>query len=356
MKKRIAFILGGMKRGGAERVISILANHYVEMGWDVNIIMLLNNKVEYKLAPEVNFVDLSDENKSRWAMVPYWLKGIRGYIKNFHPDILMSFAARINLLTIIAKAFIKVPLIISERNDPKADTRGHLAKMMIPFLYPLADKIVFQTEYAKSCFTKHIRENGVIIYNPIAVMSKASDEKAKKIVNVGRLDVQKNQRLLIRAFARISEKYPDYILQIYGEGKLREELQQLIEELGLTEKVFLMGNILDIHEKIRDAEMFVLSSDYEGFSNALLEALLMGIPCISTTCAGSTEIINDGENGLLVPINDIYALTEAMMKLIEDKELAKKLGENALNINNLVGEDIVVGKWDKLIFDTVKIV
>lgn len=345
-----------MKRGGAERVISILANHYVEMGWDVNIIMLLNNKVEYKLAPEVNFVDLSDENKSRWAMVPYWLKGIRGYIKNFHPDILMSFATRINLFTIIAKAFIKVPLIISERNDPKADTRGHLAKMMIPFLYPLADKIVFQTEYAKSCFTKHIRENGVIIYNPIAVMSKASDEKAKKIVNVGRLDVQKNQRLLIRAFARISEKYPDYILQIYGEGKLREELQQLIEELGLTEKVFLMGNILDIHEKIRDAEMFVLSSDYEGLSNALLEALLMGIPCISTTCAGSTEIINDGENGLLVPINDIYALTEAMMKLIEDKELAKKLGENALNINNLVGEDIVVGKWDKLIFDTVKIV
>lgn len=353
MKKRIAFILGGMGRGGAERVISILSNHYIQNGWEVDILMLLNNRVEYELHSNITLIDLSNEKKSRLRMLPYWLKSIRSYIKKTKPTVLVSFAARISIICLFAKMFIKVPIIISERNDPKADTRGRFAKMLIPLLYTKADKIIFQTEYAKSCFNIKIQALGVIIYNPVNIMCFAQEEKQNKIVNIGRLDPQKNQKLLISAFKGVLEQYPDYKLEIYGSGILKGELIRYIGELNINNNVSLEGNVLDLHERIKDAKIMVLSSDFEGLSNALLEAMMMGLPCISTTCAGATEIINDGNNGLLVPVGDKESMTKAMLKLIENKELALSLGNEAKNVAKLVSQENVIGKWDDVILKVI---
>lgn len=117
----------------------------------------------------------------------------------------------------------------------------------------------------------------------------------KKIVTVGRLTVQKNQKLLIESFSEVLKKYPNIILEIYGDGEKREELKYIIKTLGVSNNVIFKGNILNVHEAIADAGLFVLSSDYEGLSNALMEAMMMGLPCISTTCAGSDELISDGK-------------------------------------------------------------
>lgn len=157
----------------------------------------------------------------------------------------------------------------------------------------MADKVVFQTKRVSSYFP--YLSNATIIFNPISVSSVSKNTNLKKIVTVGRLTVQKNQKLLIESFSEVLKKYPNIILEIYGDGEKREELKYIIKTLGVSNNVIFKGNILNVHEAIADAGLFVLSSDYEGLSNALMEAMMMGLPCISTTCAGSDELISDGK-------------------------------------------------------------
>jgi len=351
--RRILFIIGSMRRGGAERVISILANHYAEKGWSVIILTLLDNSNDYDLHPSIEVKPLYIHGKSRIQQIPNWIFGIRKIVKLNKPIRIVSFVARINILTILACLGLNQYIVISERNDPMADGRSIFVRFTTYLLYPLANSIVFQTNWAQSCFPKNIRKKSIIIPNPIKVGKLQSREKSKKIVAVGRLTEQKNHELLIRAFQKIHLSYPGYKLCIYGEGELREKLVKLIQQLSLNDAVSLPGNVKDIHEQIADAEMFVLSSNYEGLSNALLEAMMIGIPCISTNCAGSNEVIQDGVNGLLVPIGSSEKLVEAMKKIIEDQEFASKLASNAKKSSIQFNYDTVLEKWESVIFNKV---
>ena len=163
----------------------------------------------------------------------------------------------------------------------------------------------------------------MIIPNPIEKISIGKVKKEKVIINVGKLMDQKNQKLLIKAFSKIADKYPEYKLKIYGEGPKRKELESLVKELGLSEKVEMPGWTPDIFDKVAAAELFVLSSDYEGLSNALLEAMMLGVPCISTDCAGSNEIIRNNINGILVPAGGLKELVSAMQRILNDPALQK---------------------------------
>jgi glycosyltransferase involved in cell wall biosynthesis len=347
--KRIVFLIGSMGKGGAERVISVLANSYAAKGWKVDILLLLNSICEYQLNKNINLIPICNENKSRLAQLPKWLFGIRKYVKENKPDKIVSFIARINIITIIACLGLNRSIIISERNDPRADGRSIFVRFGTHLLYPLVNKIVFQTKWAQSCFSSRIQKKSVVIPNPIQVTTKASKIKEKKIVAVGRLVEQKNHAMLIRAFKKVHEKFPDYKLYIYGEGKLRNTLQEQIKDLKLTDAVFLPGNVTSIHESIADAEMFVLSSDYEGLSNALLEAMMMGLPCISTNCAGSNEIISNNYNGILVSVDDEEQLSKAICDLINDKEKAFSLSQNAKRTLCSMNIDKVISLWEKAI-------
>lgn len=345
--KRIAFVIGSMGNGGAERVVSIIANAYAQQGWQVDILMLLSNQCTYKLDSRINLTDISGKRSSRVAKLPFWLKKIRNYARTQKPDIVVSFVARINIITQVALRHLDIPVIVSERNDPYKDGRGTLVNIMTKWLYPKAEAVVFQTKRAKSYFPT--LDNACIISNPIEVHSVRKDVLKNRIVTVGRLAEQKNQKMLIEAFAQVHEKCPDYTLDIYGEGHLRDSLQCLISEHQLDDCVLLKGNVSDIHEQISDAQLFVLSSDYEGLSNALLEAMMMGIPCISTNCAGSDEYIQNGYNGLLTDIGDRVALADAMEYMITHLDAANQMGEHAKEMSKSFAKPSIIKQWTDII-------
>lgn len=338
-----------MQRDGAERVISILADYYCKKGWSVDIITLLNSRCDFKLDNNIKLVPICRVSKSYCGNIIFWIKGIREYAKLKKPEKIVSFVARINILTLLACLGLKINIIVSERNDPAADGRSKFVKIATFILYKLADCIVFQTLWAQSCFPKRIIKKSIVIPNPVQVSSLASSIKTKKIVAVGRLEPQKNHAMLINAFKIIHDIYPEYLLYIYGDGNLRSSLIKQIESLELEKFVFLPGNVEDIHKKLADAEMFVLSSNYEGLSNALLEAMMMGLPCISTDCAGSNEVIQNNINGLLTPIGDANKLAECMKRLINDKEFSAHISRECQITSRQFCSEAVLRKWESVI-------
>lgn len=347
--KKIVFVLGSLGRGGAERVISILSRDYAEKGWETSICLLLSNRVDYSIHESTKICDFSGGNGSRLKKLPYWLKSIRSYVKKEKPDVVVSFAARINVIVQIACLGLNQRIILSERNDPQYDGRGFITKSLTNILYPHASAIVFQTNRVKKQFGKKIQKKGVVIPNPIDVSVHTENTNIDKIVSVGRLTTQKNQKMLINAFADLLKVFPSKELWIYGDGELRKELEQQITSLGIEGKVHLPGNIPDIHEQIKDAALFVLSSDYEGLSNALLEAIVMGLPCISTNCAGADEYIIDHKNGLLVQVGDENGLSNAMIELFENNALREKCAQNAQQINDKITKHHVLELWHEAI-------
>lgn len=347
--RKLLIVLGSLGRGGAEKVVSLIANDLSLKGWKVTIALLLFNKVDYELNKEVKIVDLSQENVSRVKALPFWLLGIRKIVKEFGPDVILSFAARINIITQLACIGYKKNIVVSERNDPYMDGRSIFVDILTNVLYPKAKSVVFQTERAASYFSKNKRIKSCIIPNPISVKCYAEKAQPNKIVSVGRLEPQKNQQMLIKVFATIVNKYPNAKLYIYGEGTLKDELLALITKLDIQDKVTLAGNVLNVHEQIADAEIFVLPSNYEGLSNALLEAMMMGLPCISTNCAGSDEYIENEINGLLVPVGDANALKCAILKMLTINELREKCGKEAQKVEKRVSASITLQQWGNIL-------
>lgn len=348
--KQIVFVLGSMLRGGAEKVISLLANHYAELGWQVDIIVILHSGIGYTLDPSIRVIEIhTDESVPRICRAPKWIRGIRNFIRQNDSYIIVSFGSRINVIVLLASIGLKRHIIISERNDPRHDNRGWIGDMMTKILYPFASKIIFQTKSEKSYFSKRIQKKGVIILNPISVEVYVHELQIGKIVNIGKLQPQKNHAMLINAFAKVHQVHPEFILHIFGEGELQSQLEMQIHVLGLDGSVLLRGNLKNIHEEIADAQMFILSSDFEGLSNALLEAMMMGLPCISTDYAGSDEVITHEENGLLVPIGDADQMAAAIEKLIRDDTLANRLAINAKRSSARFNKDSVLEMWDQVI-------
>lgn len=347
--KKIVFVTGAMGRGGAERVISILGNYYVSLGWKVSILMLLHSNIDYKLDDSIEVIDLSNDSKGAVSQIPGLIVSVRKYIKSNKPDAVVSFMAPIVLIAGLACKGLKVKHITSERIDPAEDKRNPVFQKVLNSIYATSSVCVLQTKRVWNYFPEKVQKNSVIIPNPISVMHYAKEERKCKIVTAGRLEPQKNQSMLIEAFAEIHKMYPEYTLEIFGEGKLEKELQQKINDLGLEDAAFLKGNVLNIHECMSNAKIFVLPSNFEGLSNALLEAMMMGLPCISTNCAGSDEAINHMENGILIDVGDKEALIKAMELLISDKELNKKIGCAAKKSSEYYYVDNVIDEWRKII-------
>lgn len=344
--KRIGFVLGSMGKGGAERVVSLLANSYASKGWHVDIIVLLSNEVRYELDPKVSLVDLSGATDSRLARVPLWITGLNDYAKTRKPDVLLSFVARINILATLACRRHVKSLYVSERNDPRLDGRSAPVDRLTRYLYHKADGVIFQTKRAASFYPE--LTNGAIIGNPICVRVAAKECDANKIVTVGSMKPQKNQRMLIEAFSLVKKKYPNAELHIVGDGALRTEIENQIRDLGLTDDIFLPGSIDEVHEYIADAQVFALSSDFEGLSNALLEAMSMGLACVSTNCAGSDEVIDHGQSGLLVPVGDARSMSEALCLMMSDDKLNQRCRKNAVARAGAYEKDSVLSQWHEL--------
>lgn len=345
------FVAAGMCYGGAERVMSVLANMWHSSGEEVRF-FLTGTPAEssYPLSEGIKIVSsFQTAQEARFEQTVH-IREIRKECLNWKPDVVVSFYNDICALTAIAIRGLNIPLIYSERNDPNKVNQRAVDKLYRKIVENKADKFVFQTEGAKKCYPEKVQRKSCVILNPMDTTSfpthDFSDEE-KTIVSVGRLENQKNQALMIDAFSMIKDQIPDFRLIIYGEGKLRKNLEDRIQQKGLQGRVFLPGAKNGIQDYIKNSTLFVLSSDYEGIPNALIEAMSIGLPCVSTDCSpgGARELIKDEENGLLVPCNDAEELASAMIKMIQDRELAKRCGENAHEIRSRVEASVIANRW-----------
>ncbi len=360
--KKILFVIPSLGSGGAERVISTLSSELAAGGYDVGILLTGNSRIHYELSPKVQLTKLECEERYGHlnTAVRYIkrIRDIRAALKENPADVVISFMAENNTDVCLATMGMKVPVIVSERNDPAIDPAGRVKQLLRGLAYHRASGFVFQTPDAQSYFRKGIQDRSCIIYNPLTakIPEPYEGQRDKRVVSVGRLHKQKNFPMLIEAFAEFSRTYPDYTLEIYGEGPLEESLNQLISEKGLTEKVTLKGFCTDVHEQIRSAAFFVMTSDFEGMPNALVEAMALGMPCISTDCrcGGPRMLTENGKRGLLIPTGDAAALAKAMETLAADPERAKALGDKAAEIKKQVDTQTVVDQWLAYIRHTIE--
>lgn len=331
--KKIVFFIGGMGWGGAEKVISILADSFVKRGYDTTIVTLLNKNNVFQLDPRIKILPFVRENKSRFSNIFFWIKSIKKYLKTEKPDIVVSFVCRINLIVIISKllSHLKTRLVISERNDPRFDGRGKISSYMAKRLYKKADLLICQTKRQMSFFPKNVQVKTIIIKNPIDIKAPIINFECKKniIINAARYDESKNQILLLRAFERIVllGKNHGFSLHFYGTGTVKEVLEKYVNNHGLSKYVCINESVRNIQEKISEASIFCLSSNYEGMSNSLMEALLLGTACISTDVSGAEDLIVDGENGFIIPVGEENCLFDKLLFLIESKSCRQKFYE-----------------------------
>ncbi len=322
--KKVIIVTGSMKRGGAERVISTVANYFASEGITVNIVTCLSGDTEYALSPLVRLIDISVSSSNKALDAPRIIRSLHKTIKKEKPDTVFSFMLTINFVTAIACMGLNVRFIPSERNDPAKRSGFWQWAAKMSYLHSTA--CVMQTKYARDFFCKKVRDKSVIIPNPVTVTDYAAEKKEKVIVTVGRLEKQKNQQMLIAAFCEFHKCYPDYVLKIFGRGSMENELKTEVKALGISDSVLFMGNVTDVHKQIKDASLFVMTSDYEGMSNALLEAMMMGLTCITTRVACAEEIIDDHEDGIIVETGDTYGLIKEMKNLVSDPERMQKYG------------------------------
>lgn len=345
--KKILFVSNRLIGGGSERVLVALANAFAEKGYDTSILSYLDGDT-YPISDKVQVYSLHGiGNKAKRILA------IRRMLRQLRPDAVIAFEFFVNMQVILAHLGMRSRLIVSERNDPARRGGGFPNRYIRNVLYHFCHTLVCQTTDAKAYFPASVQKRAVIIPNPIKADLPPVWEGAHQsmVVNFCRLQKQKNLPLLVDAFGDFCGKHPEYAMTIYGDGEEKEGLEAYIRQQGLQDAVTLHESVPDVHRRIADSAMFVSSSDYEGLSNSMIEAMAMGLPTICTDCpvGGARMVIADGENGLLTPVGDRAALAAAMCRIAEDAELAAKLGSNGRKIRETLSIGDIADVWEGLL-------
>lgn len=352
--RKLAFYIGSLNKGGAERVFVNLAEFFLQEGYEVIMVTQYQKEDEYVLADGIKRVisDITPEETSNNRITNFYrrVKKLRNIWKTEKPDAVLSCVGKNNFMTIVTTMFTKTKSIVSVVGEAKEEYPGRLMKGLANLLFPFASGVILQTERSRYFFCKKVQKTAVNLpnsLNPLFIRPRYEGERERKIVTVGRMDANKNHEMMLRAFATIADKYPEYTFTIYGDGELRDYLQQLIEELGLAESVSMPGVIPDVANQIERASLFLLTSYSEGVSNALIEAMALGLPVIATDVpsGGTVELIQHKENGWMIPTGDQRALEEAMDILLSDCVLADRLGKNASKLQERLAPKRVNAQW-----------
>ena len=357
---KICLMASDLGSGGAERALVGLANYLANNGWQVDIVVSQVGNKLYETDDLINIVDLTDNIKSKNKLLKYFhrIKSFKKYIKNNNDlQIIYSVSYSSLIYPLLCRKAKKIVKITSIRNNPyskKAKTDRFLRK----FFLNASNAVVVQTERAKIYFADKINKPLYVIENAISnpdvYLQQYPQQRTKRIVAVGRDTYEKDYKTLVSAFAKFNCDHSDYILEIYGNGKFTE-IKEYANQLQIADKVKFMGARKDVISLINDAGCYVLSSNSEGMPNALLEALAIGLPCVSPDCpTGPRELIEDGVNGILVPVGDSDALAQAIGKMIDDKEFADKCSNNALNIRETHSLDFIGAQYNKLFCGLLK--
>lgn len=361
--KKIVFHLNCLERGGAERVVTNLSGQFAEHGYEVYIATEWQGVDEYVINPQVKrvHVGLTEEQakKGRTSMFLARITNLRKFLKETKPDIVIAFARKANYRALTATMGTKIPVLISVRINPIGYYDFLSDKVQIPILFRRAAGCVFQTPDQRDFFPEFIRKKSKIILNPIStkfIGNPIPEKREKAVVHSGRLVDFKNQQMLIRAFAKVHEKHPDYVLKIFGPDSFdgtKEKLEALIHEKHAEDYIKLMGGSTQLEKDMINGAVAAFSSDYEGMPNAMLEAMALGLPVVATDCppGGPRMVITHGENGLLVPVGDEEALAMAMNQLLEEPEFAERLGRNAMKIGEKAGAEMIFKEWEDYVLE-----
>lgn len=343
----LMIVCGTLESGGAERVISILSKPFADKFKNVTIITWREAPIFYNIDTRVTIISLPQLAHSNRNITKIFV--LRKYIRQCKPNLILSFLTIFNLFTIISSIGLKIPVIVAERNDPNYIKGGFIMKKIRNFLYTFSNGILCQTQSIQDYFKKPLRKKTHIIYNPITLpcdyIGKALlTTKEKSIVSVGRLHPQKNQKLLIDSFIAFHHKHPNYKLIIYGTGQLKEALQEHINKNNIAGNIILAGERKDVKDLILNAEMFIMTSQYEGMPNALIEAMCLGLPCVSTRVSGAVDLIQNNENGILVN-SSVTDIREAMESVTDNPKFAEKIAKNATSIYENLNVNHISQQW-----------
>jgi glycosyltransferase involved in cell wall biosynthesis len=347
--------------------MSTMANYWITKDWQITLLTFVDSSKSpfYDLDKRICYIPLAIAKNSSNPIIAIWnncqrIKILRTAIINSKPDAIISFLDITNVTTLLATKWLKIPTIVSERNDPNSFPIISIWKKLRQWTYPFADAVVVQTQRALKYFSPQLQSQIYIVPNPVLLPSK-NDNLAKKLLNkpsliaMGRLEKQKGFDILLQAFTKIKDYYPEWTLTILGEGTLREELENLREKLGLSDRVYFPGRVNNPTQFLKQANIFVMSSRFEGFPNALCEAMACGLPVISTDCpSGPREIIRDGVDGILIPNEDVTALAAAMERLMGHEEERKYLASYALEITNRFSLEKVMNNWEEILQKVTK--
>jgi len=362
--KRVCLLIESLHTaGGAERVLTTMANHWTAQGIDVTICSFdppSDREPFYAPDPGVKWRPIGlgpyRVSRQRLGWIPsHFMKRVvvlRRLWKKDPPDTVIAFMDVTNLTALFASFFLKVPVIISERNNFLLKRLPLRWRIMRIFFYPLCKALVLQTRAQRDSLPPRLRKKAVVIPNPVMALpsSDATRQFHKPFVlGVGRLRVQKGFDLLIKAFKQASDSFRDWSLVILGEGEERRNLEALAASLGLEDRVLFPGTVANPFSVYNACDLFVLSSRFEGFPNALTEAMMCKAAVIATNCDfGPADIIEDGKNGILVAPESIPELVRAMTRLMQDAALRKSLGEQAPSIEERFSLDSVMAAWERL--------
>jgi GalNAc-alpha-(1->4)-GalNAc-alpha-(1->3)-diNAcBac-PP-undecaprenol alpha-1,4-N-acetyl-D-galactosaminyltransferase len=359
---KIILLTSSLTSGGSERVATTLCNAWAERGDRVTLIPTFSGGGQpfYKISDEVELIYLASVvgiKKNPLSSYTQRLIALRRLITERRPDVIISFLENVNVAAIISSAFLRIPLIICERNDPSSEPRSKFWEFACRLTYRYADILTVQTEaVAEKVLQIYPRLKQVrSIPNPLpdgaVAISKSSLYKRRKtLLSLGRLVAQKQVNIIINSFADIGAHFEEWDLHIYGEGPLKAEIEQQICNLGLQGRVFLKGPTSDPWQIMADADAFVMTSKYEGFPNALLEAMSVGLPCVVFDCpSGPREITSNGKYAMLVKLDDQTGLITALEKIMSDESFSIELGNQArASIILRYSLSTVLDRWDQL--------
>ncbi len=361
---RLTFAISSLSCGGAERALSVLANSLDSLGYQVTVITIDTPASDfYQLRDGVARVSLGMLNKSANLGAAFYhnfrrLHALRQSIIASRPDAVIGFMSRTSVLSIEACLGLPIPVIASEQLDPRMGREGRMWELQRKVAYPRLAALVSASHGVDVFFSWLPAFKRHVIPNPLADVSQLAETKPafhlnhgrKQIISMGRLVGQKGFDLLIEAFSALRNGFPNVDLTILGEGPERRNLEELVARKGLTNRVFLPGQVDVPFPILRQADLFVLSSRFEGFGNVLCEALACGLPVVSFACpSGPAEIIRDGVDGVLVPPEDVDSLTQTMTRLMADDAERTRLAACATEGASRFGAQVVVARWEDLL-------
>lgn len=384
--------IGSLQKGGAERVMSNLADYFFEQGFKVTLVTTYLAPNEYEVrhaawkkvpagAPNAQLVADLDENpvwvdpeggekdgiqrvfsallrdqqKDRIYNFRMRKKILRDIFKELNPDVVLSFIGKNNIMALSTAGREGIKVVVSVRADPDMEYSSASLRAGMLANFGRASGIAVQSQGAKERFPGYIQKKCTILPNsmdPSFIRKRYIGEREKKIVMVARLHENKNQALVMEAFKEAcGEKFKDYSLVFYGDGPDRQKLQRYAASLGIDGRVEFKGNVKHVAEHIEKARIFVLASGHEGMPNSLIEAMSLGLACISTDCpcGGPRDLIKDHQNGILVPVGDVKALAAALKELLENEDLCNNLGEAATKVQERFAPEVASAKWKEYI-------